>query len=218
MFLCWLWAFKLQTEEKDLFGWQNCHLHTTTDDSRASHIRTTWNKLVVQIYLNAISCSVLPNRVPFGISFFLFCPFRFSSSNTSIFSESIFVKFVNLLVECEIVGFGIRNSTRGIRNPSNDWNLHSNCHCYGVQIALVKFSAVPAKNLTQVMALRFLTGSVNRSPKRTNIQPVENLSSICPVPCERRLHLNLVPRNFLFQKFTFLSILLQNIIDIPHCC
>ena len=90
MFLCWLWAFKLQTEEKDLFGWQNCHLHTTADDSRASHIRTTWNNLVVQIYLNAISCSVLPNRVPFGISFFLFCSFRFSSSNTSIFSESIF--------------------------------------------------------------------------------------------------------------------------------
>ena len=118
----------------------------------------------------------------------------------------------NLLVECETVGFGIRNSTRRIRNPSNDWNLHSNCHWYGVQIALVKFSAVPAKNLTQVMAFRFLTGSVNRSPKRTNIQPVQNLSSICPVPCERRLHLNLVPRNFLFQKFTFLSIFLQNIL------
>ena len=115
-------------------------------------------------------------------------------------------------MECEIVGFGIRNSTRGIRNPSNDWNLHSNCHCYGVQIALVKFSAVPAKNLTQVMAFRFLTCSVNRSPKRTNIQPVENLSSICPVPCERRLHLNLVQRNLLFQKFTFLSIFLQNIL------
>ena len=54
----------------------------------------------------------------------------------------------NLLVECEIVGFGIFDSTRGIWNPSNDWNLHSNCQGYGVQIALVKFSAVPAKNLT----------------------------------------------------------------------
>ena len=54
----------------------------------------------------------------------------------------------NLLVECEIVGFGICDSTRGIWNPSNDWNLHSNCHGYGVQIALVKFSAVPAKNMT----------------------------------------------------------------------
>ena len=62
------------------------------------------------------------------------------------------------------------------------------------------------------MAFKFLTGSVNRSPKRTNIQPVENLSSICPVPCERSLHLNLVPRNFLFQKFTILSIFLQNIL------
>ena len=102
IFLCWLWAFKLQTEEKYLFGWQNCHLHTTTDDSRASHIRTTWNKLVLQIYLNAISCSVLPNRVPFGISFFLFCSFRFSSSNTSIFSESIFWssgKYRNCLID-----------------------------------------------------------------------------------------------------------------------
>ena len=62
------------------------------------------------------------------------------------------------------------------------------------------------------MAFKFLTGSVNRSPKRTNIQPVENLSAICPVPCEQSLRLNLVPRNFLFQKFTFLSILLQNIL------
>ena len=105
----------------------------------------------------------------------------------------------NLLVECEVAGFGICDSTRGIRNPSNDWNLHLNCHGYGVQIALFKFLAVPAKN-------------VNRSPKRTNIQLVENLSSICPVPCERSLHLNLVPRNFLFQKFTILSIFLQNIL------
>ena len=43
-----------------------------------------------------------------------------------------------------------------------------------------------------------------------NIQPVESLSSIFPVPFERSLHLNLVPRNFLFQKFTILSIFLQN--------
>ena len=67
-----------------------------------SHFRTTWNKLVLQIYLNAISCSVLPNRVPFGISFFLFCSFRFSSSNTSIFSESIFWssgKYRNCLID-----------------------------------------------------------------------------------------------------------------------
>ena len=60
------------------------------------------------------------------------------------------------------------------------------------------------------MAFKFLSGSVNRSPKRMNIQPVESLSSICPVPCERSLHLNLVPRNILFQKFTILSIFLQN--------
>ena len=60
------------------------------------------------------------------------------------------------------------------------------------------------------MAFKFLTGSVNRSPKCMNIQPVESLSSICPVPCVRSLHLNLVPRNFLFQKFTILSIFLQN--------
>ena len=49
-----------------------------------------------------------------------------------------------------------------------------------------------------------------KSPKRTDIQLVENLSSICPVPCGRRLHLNLVPGNFLFQKFTVLSIFRQN--------
>ena len=60
------------------------------------------------------------------------------------------------------------------------------------------------------MAFKFLTGSVNRSPKRMNIQPVESLSSIFPVPFERSLHLYLVPRNFLFQKFTILSIFLQN--------
>ena len=41
-----------------------------------------------------------------------------------------------------------------------------------VQIALFKFSSVPAKNLTQVVAFKFLTGSVNRSPKRTDIQLV----------------------------------------------
>ena len=65
IFLCWLWAFKLQLEEKDLFSWQNCHLHTTDWWFPMSHFRTTWNKLVLQIYLNAISCSVLPSRVPF---------------------------------------------------------------------------------------------------------------------------------------------------------
>ena len=26
------------------------------------------------------------------------------------------------LVECGILGFGIRNSVQGIRNPTNDWN------------------------------------------------------------------------------------------------
>ena len=62
------------------------------------------------------------------------------------------------------------------------------------------------------MAFKFFTGSVNRSPKRTNIRPVENLSLICPVPCERSFHLNLVPRNFLFQKFTILSIFGQNVL------
>ena len=54
----------------------------------------------------------------------------------------------NLLEECEITGFGICDSTRGIPNPSNDWNLQPNCDGYSVQLALVQFSAVPAKNLT----------------------------------------------------------------------
>ena len=57
--LCWLWAFKLQLEEKDLFGWQNCHLHTTTDDSRCPtfvqlqtnlFFKFTWMQYLVQFY------------------------------------------------------------------------------------------------------------------------------------------------------------------------
>ena len=72
------------------------------------------------------------------------------------------------------------------------------------------FRPVLAKTLTSVLAFRLLAGSVNRSPKRTNIQPVENLSSICPVRCAWSLHLNLVPRNFLIQRFTILSIFWQN--------
>ena len=87
---------------------------------------------------------------------------------------------------------------------------YKNLNGYGVQIAPVKFSAVLAKTLTSVLAFKLLAGSVNRSPKRTNIQPVENLSSICPVRCARSLHLNLVPRNFLLQRFTILSIFRQN--------
>jgi len=87
---------------------------------------------------------------------------------------------------------------------------YKNLNVYGVQIVLVKFSAVPAKTLTSVLAFKLLTGSVNRSPKRTNIQPVEDLSLICPVQCAWRLHLNLVPRNFLLQKFSILSIFRQN--------
>ena len=87
---------------------------------------------------------------------------------------------------------------------------YKNLKGYSVQIAPVKFSAVLAKTLTSVLAFKLLAGSVNRSPKRTNIQPVENLSSICPVRCARSLHLNLVPRNFLLQRFTILSIFRQN--------
>ena len=87
---------------------------------------------------------------------------------------------------------------------------YKNLKGYSVQIGPVKFSAVLAKTLTSVLAFKLLAGSVNRSPKRTNIQPVENLSSICPVRCARSLHLNLVPRNFLLQRFTILSIFRQN--------
>ena len=67
-----------------------------------SHLRTTWSKLVLQIYLNATSCSVLPSRAPFGISLFLFCSFTFSSNNRSKFSESIFWssgKYRNCLID-----------------------------------------------------------------------------------------------------------------------
>ena len=102
IFLCWLWAFELQIEEKDLFGWQNCHLHTTTDDSRCPTFVQLETNLFFKFTLNAVSCSVLPIRVPFGISLFLFCSFAFSSSNTSIFYESIFWssdKYRNCLID-----------------------------------------------------------------------------------------------------------------------
>ena len=33
-----------------------------------------------------------------------------------------------LLVESEILGFGIRNTAQGIRNPTNDWNPESKFH------------------------------------------------------------------------------------------
>ena len=33
-----------------------------------------------------------------------------------------------LLVESRILGFGIRSSAQGIRNPTKDWNLESKFH------------------------------------------------------------------------------------------
>ena len=33
-----------------------------------------------------------------------------------------------LLVECGILGFGIRNTAQGIRNHTNDWNSKSKFH------------------------------------------------------------------------------------------
>ena len=38
-------------------------------------------------------------------------------------------EFENILVvELKILGFGIRTTTQGIRNSTNDWNLESNFH------------------------------------------------------------------------------------------
>ena len=34
-----------------------------------------------------------------------------------------------LFVESGILGFGIRNTAQGIRNPANDWNPESKFHC-----------------------------------------------------------------------------------------
>ena len=34
----------------------------------------------------------------------------------------------NLLVECGILGFGTRNTRKGIWNPTNDWNPESKFH------------------------------------------------------------------------------------------
>ena len=63
IFLYWLWDFN----KTGLFDRQNCHLHIATDDSREHQTCVqiymddkTWNTSVLQIYLNAISCSVLP--------------------------------------------------------------------------------------------------------------------------------------------------------------
>ena len=58
------------------------------------------------------------------------------------------------------------------------------------------------------MAFKILNCSVNRYPKRTNIQPVENLSSICPVPT--KFASKPLPQNFSLQKLTILSIFRQN--------
>ena len=69
------------------------------------------------------------------------------------------------------------------------------------------------------MAFKFLTGSVNRSPKRTNIQSVENLSSICLVPCERSLHLNLVAiisLSKVYNSLNFLQNILRFLIGVKH--
>ena len=96
--------------------------------------------------------------------------------------------------------------------PHRDGQIlpYKNLNGYGVQIAPFKLLAVLAKTLTSVLVFKLLADSVNRSPKRTNIQPVENLSSICLVRCARSLNLNLVRRNFLLQRFTVLSIFRQN--------
>ena len=101
---------------------------------------------------------------------------------------------------------------RRLRCPHRDGQIlpYKNLKGYGVQIAPVELLAVLAKTLTSVLAFKLLAGSVLRSPKRTNIQPVENLSSICLVRCARSLHLNLVRRNFFLQRFTILSIFRQN--------
>ena len=85
IFLCWLWAFKLLIEEKDLFGCQNCHLHTTTDDSRCP----TFVQLETDLFFKFTWMQHLVQFCPVVLPF-LFFSFTFSSSNTSIFSESIF--------------------------------------------------------------------------------------------------------------------------------
>ena len=37
-----------------------------------------------------------------------------------------------LLVESGILGFGIRNPTQGIQNPTKDWNSESKFHWQGI--------------------------------------------------------------------------------------
>ena len=73
------------------------------------------NKLVLQIYLKEIPCSVLPNRLPFVIWLFIFRSSTFSSSNTSIFSESIFWS-LGKYRNCLIVG-------------DQSSSIKSNCFC-----------------------------------------------------------------------------------------
>ena len=52
----------------------------------------------------------------------------------SYFSLHIRESGKGLLVESGILGFGIRNTAQGIRNPTKDWNLESGIHGLGSRI------------------------------------------------------------------------------------
>ena len=71
------------------FKLQNWHLHITTDDSRASEFLTNKDKLETNLFFKIYLNAVLPNRVPFGISLFLFCSSTLSSSNTLVSTDEI---------------------------------------------------------------------------------------------------------------------------------
>ena len=49
----------------------------------------------------------------------------------------------NLLVESRILGFGIRDTARGIRNPTNDWNPKSTFHLQGLESGIQDWLRVP---------------------------------------------------------------------------
>ena len=94
--LCWLWAFKLQIEEIDLFGWQNCHFHTTTDDSRCPtfvqveanlFLKFTWMQYLVQFY---------PIVFPLAFSYSSFALLHFQAVIRQYFLSQFFDRLITI--------------------------------------------------------------------------------------------------------------------------
>ena len=99
IFLCWLWAFELQLEEKDLFGWQNCHLHTTTDDSRCP----TFVQLETNLFFKFTGIQYLvqfyPVMFPLAFRYSSFALLHFQA----VIRQYFLSQFFDRLISTEIV-------------------------------------------------------------------------------------------------------------------